>query len=655
MKKIIFVFLFIYSVLFAQPQLKITEVFFYSSGDSVDFIEIYCVDDNNNGQGADIKDYAIFKKGTSQSNPYTLVKIIGDIDNDTETPQETTIIKTGEFLILYFNADSIDDDTIANSNKTLNIYTFDDGLSYSASFVFLASDASADNILDAVIWSDENKPPDYANNLISKQAWSGTHNGNNYVTSLKPTGFSSGYSISRYFLNNSLIDNNSYKDWLEIKPPTPGFIPTLISPFSDDIIDITILDTPKDIGGNLTVYFTPTTNKDFYRYNLYISELPIELEKTDTPPEVVVYNKNCNEITVSTIEGKLLQNNKNYYILVTYTNKYGYENRNLTFTKYNMPIAQTSQKMKLIITEFLFNKAEFLEDMVEFYCVDDGNNGQGANIAGYSFDNYSNIKNILVSKTLYKGSIKIFGNSIVYPGNKIILYFNSNNIDDTQPAGNVLKTYTTYSSLTSTDELIVLYNQFGEVDDAVGYTDDYDISSTKSEYLTYLNNVGEWSSSSPSSLIFTKYLIKNISATRKTINGVYIDFNSADDWELAPINIGAEQSEVMQGIGNIRLNSRTIILDSPDPQKKALTINIDIYQTVSITIRIYDIQGRKIAELVNNESYALPSTYSFTWNCFDYKNSLVPAGIYILYIDAYNNTTGNHKIFKQTFVVAKSF
>lgn len=656
-------------MLFAAPSIKITELFF--TGTHKDFIELYCLDDDNNGNGADISGWTLWSISTAGT--FTLLKTIGDIDNDTATLPVSTIIKPGEFLILNFSAVNINDDIIAKNN-VINIYTQKTELATSSTeFMVLLStdsaskDAAVNTAVDMVVISSDY---DYDNSvletLVNKGEWGSFAKGGSGCTPREYGSWSSSYSVSRYKYNNKLTDSNTYKDWIEIKPANPGSIPKLSDTTATSQINFSIIDTPKDLGGNLTINFTPTKDKNFYRYNVYISEEPCILENTDSPPELVCFNQNCNQLTISKIGGKsipsndehrLLVNNKNYYVLITYTNIYGCENRSVTFSKYAAATAEVTKPMNLLITEIVIKKSTTTtEQMIELSCLDDGNNGLGANLAGYSLGDYSSVKPILVEKVLYKGNKKIFGNSVIKTGDKVILSLNSMNCDDTVSAGSVLKTYQNSSSiLSTTTDFLVLYDPFGQPLDAIGFTNG-SVSSDKQTILNYLFSFEQWYSNSATSLLNSNYFLTGISATRKKINDSYVDTNSDGDWDIqTKINVGVELSTAADAFGNIKLNNKIVVLDSDDINKRKLTISIDVYQYTILTIRIYDVEGRVIRNIAENESPLLPSTYNYEWNGQGSNNRPVPTGMYILYIDGYNNFSGFHKKYKDTIVVAKKF
>lgn len=643
-QKIFIILLFLLCInisLFAVSDIKITEVFFRSTGDSVDFIQLY----NTGNDSVSLNDWKIF---TSDQN---LAREFSDI-----------VMLPGQLLLLKFDQNSNTDEVY--SDTLILSFTTESSLSISSDYVILTDDDTVPK--DAVIWSrykTDDPIDDFFIQAINLDLWKGFPKGNSCVTPLVPNGFSLHHSIKRYFINNTLFEHNeySYLNWVEIRPTRPGFRPPRITEIFQDIeINIEIKDTPQDVGGNLTVELKTFAGNDFYRYNVYITDNPVRLTNTELSPEVVSYTKYADEITVTTMNGQLLENNKPYYILVTYTNKYGYEYRNVQFTKFEYPIQQLTSQGQLLITELVVNGGDGLENMIEIYCVDDGNNGNGMNLAGYSIGNHSNVYNILnPAAEVFRGNLKIFENAIIKTGQRAILIFNTNKNDDRAAAGNVLKTYTYVSGVTGTEEIVVLYNPFGDALDAVPYGRpgrSWSIARQNALAVLYVYNL--WNSNSISSAIDASQMTSNYAAKRRQDEiGNYINNNSSEDWLVGqPITVGSQTFVANKIVGEIKFTpeNKIVRLDG-NSQQNRLNIELELLLPTTLTVRLYDVHSRMIREVMRDETYVIPSTYNIEWDGKDYKNSLVPAGIYILMIDAYNNNYGYRNKITKTIVVGKSF
>lgn len=645
MKKI-FSFLVFFLVIkisvFANSDIKITEVFFRATGDSVDFVELY----NTGDDDVNLNGWKIYY---NSSEP--VAKVFSNVT-----------LKPGQLLVLWFDQSIIDDELEAPAGQYLNNMTDVSGLSITSDYVVLTDEM--DNMVDAVIWSRyqlDGAINDFFTQAITNNIWNGFPKGNSFVTPKVLDGFSLRHSITRFYQGDTLYSNPdySYKNWIEYPQTRPGRKPPKrIKDFSDKKIEIELKDTPNDLGGNITVTLLNHAGEDFYRYNLYITDNPVHLTNSELRPELMSFNRFTNQMTVTTMNGELLENNRPYYILVTYTNKYGYENRDFRFTQSEYPIQQLTATGRLIFTQLVVSGGDGLENMIEIYCLDDGNNGQGMNLAGYSVGTHRNVRNILSSAPdQYRGDIKTFGNSIIRTGERIILTFNTNENDDRRAAGNVLKTYTHVAGLLATREIVVLYNPFGDALDAVGYVRT-DLTATLQAVLDVLYDYEMWHSNHHSSLLDSFQMTSNYAAVRRTdANGNYIVSSPghASDWNVGqPISVGSPVSAQQSMIGDFNLNNRTVNLSGNESQRN-LNIELEILMPTTLTIRVYDIQSRMIREIIREEEYMLPSTYNFVWDAKDYKNSTVPAGIYILLIDAYNNNYGYRRKITETIVVGKSF
>ncbi len=191
-----------------RPKLIISEVCF--NDPNGDWIEIYCIDDQNNGNGFDIGGYYLEDDG--------LIKLFKD----------GTIVKTGDFIIV---AEGWwQDDTDAGYDKKL--YTFVDkiGLVSTDEQVILKEKGSG-VILDAVCWSDHDgsfspgEEEDLRDIYWAKQ-WNSPNERECVDSSCVPPGnitIVRKYKSGDFFSNTyEFYDTNSLNDWFISDEPTPG-------------------------------------------------------------------------------------------------------------------------------------------------------------------------------------------------------------------------------------------------------------------------------------------------------------------------------------------------------------------------------------------------------------------------------------------------
>ena len=74
----------------------------------------------------------------------------------------------------------------------------------------------------------------------------------------------------------------------------------------------------------------------------------------------------------------------------------------------------------------------------------------------------------------------------------------------------------------------------------------------------------------------------------------------------------------------------------PNPMNPVATIKYSIKESGHVTLRIYDVAGRVIKELVNEEKQASPTPYSVVWNGTDDSGRQVASGVYFCQMEAKN-------------------
>jgi sugar lactone lactonase YvrE len=74
---------------------------------------------------------------------------------------------------------------------------------------------------------------------------------------------------------------------------------------------------------------------------------------------------------------------------------------------------------------------------------------------------------------------------------------------------------------------------------------------------------------------------------------------------------------------------RELILEQsrPNPANQSLTIRYGIPRLTNISLKVYDISGRLVRTLKNDDQHK-PGYYNITWNCKDNRDRAIPNGIY---------------------------
>lgn len=178
------------------PKFLINEVCPKNSA-NVDFIEIYCQNDGNSGNGIDLYNWQLTQFASSASD-----KTFGSI-----------IMKTGNYLILKYNSSTGTDDIFPSYN-TLNTYTSKTGINDTGFIIVMKAPDS--NIYDALVCDSTSSTFDYNNvaYLVSKNHW----NSLDKKGSVDISGLLTEYSVARY---PGRADTNSKSDFAVMNYQTP--------------------------------------------------------------------------------------------------------------------------------------------------------------------------------------------------------------------------------------------------------------------------------------------------------------------------------------------------------------------------------------------------------------------------------------------------
>jgi len=266
------------------------------------------------------------------------------------------------------------------------------------------------------------------------------------------------------------------------------------------------------------------------------------------------------------------------------------------------------KKCALIITEVAFNAgggpAPYdSADWIELYMADDGNNGNGVDLNGFTI-------------TSEDGSpIKTISTATLHTGKYAVLLFNNSTPDETSDAGAVLNLYTTAAGLDATDEQVDIYDNSGYMLDAVCYANQNGSWTTGEDSdVSLINQKGEWklASATPqeSDCVDSSVVGSKVSICRLTGGSVgpdgYLDSNSKSDWAIdASPTPGAINSATGSGgtanPGDVVINE---IMYKPNPNQTYREW-IELYNTRPYSI---DLSAWKYIIGNNTNSFAPGTT-----------------------------------------------
>lgn len=194
----------------------------------------------------------------------------------------------------------------------------------------------------------------------------------------------------------------------------------------------------------------------------------------------------------------------------------------------------------------LINEVSFKDDpdWIEFYILDDKNNGQGTNLIDFTIRD--------------DGEIKKLPNITLKNGDYFTLTFNSEKSDEPRDL------FTKKAGLTGTTEQITIESNYGEIIDAVCWTNENPAEGEKADFLE-LQEAGQWGGSIEDCLKSTQ--IKN-GASIGRINTV--DSNTQNDWQTFSHPTKSQKNEITNSspVAKITIQSGELV------QEESLKINL---------------------------------------------------------------------------------
>jgi hypothetical protein len=186
--------------------LRISEVAYKKGGGgiSADWIELFCVDDRNNGGGSNVTGYIL------------------EDDSKIKTLSAGTTIRTGEFILLQFDTDKTDETEATDG--IIRIYTTDSGLTDTDENLIVYNHLNV--MVDAVVWNDgsgsivDSEVADMQK-IITAGQWTGVAG---EADGVNGSDMEEGQSIAR---DRHFTDTNAKSDWRIATVASPGKVNAL--------------------------------------------------------------------------------------------------------------------------------------------------------------------------------------------------------------------------------------------------------------------------------------------------------------------------------------------------------------------------------------------------------------------------------------------
>jgi hypothetical protein len=148
--------------------------------------------------------------------------------------------------------------------------------------------------------------------------------------------------------------------------------------------------------------------------------------------------------------------------------------------------------------------------------------------------------------------------------------------------------------------------------------------------------------------------------------GLPVDTNTKNDWQVVVKDSpGWGYKEILPSVSQkvVEVDKNYNPFSPEDNTNNSAVILFNITDIdAKKTIKIFDIKGKEIVTLLNNDEpynqssvYSGVSTGSILWNGIDSYGNRVPTGMYVVYFEAYNPVTGQRFIGKDVVVVGRKF
>jgi hypothetical protein len=231
--------------------------------------------------------------------------------------------------------------------------------------------------------------------------------------------------------------------------------------------------------------------------------------------------------------------------------------------------------------------------------------------------------------------------------------------------------YTTYAGLTGTDSVLSLRRGNGSYVDAVPYSNrDGTTFSPKTDYDALVEN-NQWTPASSTDWGSSDYENNSANwkgggkgksvARKKTIANEPQDTNIESDWELKT------RQTPGYGYGGETLTTEKILeVKDPNPFSphagQEANLSYSVPRESIKTLRIYDIRGREVRRLIDQDRDIIDGgtltaigTGFAVWDGKNEAGTILPVGMYIAVMEAYDSTTKVTQKGTATVVVGRQF
>lgn len=176
--------------------------------------------------------------------------------------------------------------------------------------------------------------------------------------------------------------------------------------------------------------------------------------------------------------------------------------------------------------------------------------------------------------------------------------------------------------------------------------------------LKFKDSMNGWAvgakSTSPRSIALLQTTDAGVSWTNRVDYSVFDTMRTVIDLAYTingDVYVCASQSTiytnaVIDGIEKLNVNPTSFVLHQnyPNPFNPETTIRFEIISSDNVSLKIYDILGNEVAELVNE--FMTPGTYSVRFNSTDINNKNIASGIYF-----YKLKTANNQLIKKMSLI----
>jgi hypothetical protein len=582
-------------------KLLITEVDFHGTLGE-DFVEIYCIDDGNNGNGINIKDFYI--DDLDSVNADGTRASVSDLDANADKKLDDLTVRTGDYIVLiYDNGDDWKDKIPSGSNVHV-IYTDDGGLTASDEQVGIFTPSG--ELIDIVCWADQNgslSESDFTKDYVGSE-WNIGYGSPTTAEEIDcvqsdfdDDGDTDGDkgSIVRDCYNT---DTNDKADWKDTRVETPGgpHPPDTLPVNTDIVISEVYFYSPSGYPDWVELYCKDDGNNGDGADigGCFIeADSPLKIFKCGT----ILKTGNFVIITEGSPDNdELAAGSDNILTVYAESLSISTTDENLTFRDFSGNIKDAVLWAERNSADYKFPFDENGDLITDAQVVPNTPPYTVSELIDISYIEYNDFYEVMNSTDPKLGQRPWIG--------KLYKFFPN------------LAKYPDFPN--------------GEQPDS-GYIYDWVYGV---EGAIRSNNIKE------------KYSI--------TRDKNFTDTNTRDDWTITDkptMGRNCDETDIPKGnISDISIEPKSFVNDGSIPDRLYTTISMHIVSEGVLTIRVYDIKGREVKTLVEKQPVP-PGNFSMTWWGDNNENGPLPMGIYIIYLELKNATKSISK--KEVIAIGK--